>query len=350
MEPTGTDQGQPGQAHPPPAQPAAHAPNAQHLRLQRVALEISHHLELVGQRDGDGRHVTSNKDVREFFARSFSEYLLEGRICNVMRIAPQLADGVVTHLVELLHMEHYTAAIVLESLAERTIYHRAVNDNGGVEALIEQVRTRLTAGWRGTPSIKFVLHALQRWLHQTLTLDAPHVKRVFAPRATLDVFVGLLMHPRCSDWAKAVAAEGLAVRALRSDCRRDCHRLPSLAAGCHRPSAFWLPSIAVRPPRHTTMPQVGLHDHAELSDGEWRRCFAPLSHLALTGVKRHRRSAIRALVVLATSDSHRREMAEVGGPSLMLAVAEFHESRSQQRCDHCQVGAASARRGAPQLL
>jgi len=30
-------------------------------------------------------------------------------------------------------------------------------------------------------------------------------------------------------------------------------------------------------------------------------------------------------------------MAEVGGPSLMLAVAEFHESRSQQRCDHCQI-------------
>ena len=249
------------------------------LRLQLIAVEAQRYLNHLRE---DCQHA----------ANSFGIFLLEPRTCTVMRAAPQLADHVVNELVVCLGAGNYVAAIVLEKLAERPIYHRAVNDNGGVEALIEQVRARLGANWRGTPSVKYVLHALQRWLHQTLALDAPHVKRVFAPRATLEVFVGLLVHARCSDWVRACAAEGLA---------------------------------------------VGLHDHPDLADPCWRRCFPPLTRLALAGIKRQRRSAVRALVVLASCEAHRAAMAEAGGPTLMVAVADFHESRAQQRCDSCAI-------------
>ena len=137
------------------------------LRLQLIAVEAQRYLNHLRT---DCQHAANN----------FGIFLLEQRTCTVMRAAPQLADHVVNELVGCLGAGNYVAAIVLEKLAERPpIYHRAVNENGGVEALIEQVRARLEANWRGTPSVKYVLHALQRWLHQTLALDKPHVKRVF---------------------------------------------------------------------------------------------------------------------------------------------------------------------------
>ena len=100
------------------------------LRLQLIAVEAQRYLNHLRE---DCQHA----------ANSFGIFLLEPRTCTVMRAAPQLADHVVNELVVCLGAGNYVAAIVLEKLAERPIYHRAVNDNGGVEALIEQVRARV---------------------------------------------------------------------------------------------------------------------------------------------------------------------------------------------------------------